>query len=88
MAELHAEYVKAFKDNNGNPRRGWIIRLGAKAADFVDEGYHGTLSNASKGMYPDTLAIFGESTNITVPDYYDWKAFGEDVQALRDGLRG
>ena len=45
-----AIYIDAGNDNNGNPKRGWIITDDdANFIDFVDEGYEGNSALASRG---------------------------------------
>jgi hypothetical protein len=50
-APLLAIYLAAPNDNNGNPRRGWLVVNGeGTTIEFVDEGYNG---NAElRRLYP------------------------------------
>lgn len=65
-----AVYVKARNDINGNPRRGWkILNAKGRMIEFVDEGYHGTLSYASHGKYPQALGDSAERQEVTAEAY-------------------
>lgn len=82
----HAVYVKAVNDINGNPRRGWMIVNGdGTMINFVDEGYAGTLTNATgddKSPYPYRLGATAETRNITVTEYNRLKRSQQDNSDL------
>lgn len=68
----HAIYVRATNDVNGNPRRGWKVMDGETMIRFHDEGYAGTLTNATgdkKSPYPYALGASARWQKITVTEY-------------------
>lgn len=80
----HAEYVVAVHDVNGNPRRGWKVMDGHTLLRFHDEGYAGTLTNATgdkKSPYPYELGASARWKRITVGEYRALKAL--ENRALR-----
>lgn len=80
----HAVYVRAVRDVNGNPRRGWMIMDGETMIRFHSEGYAGTLTNATgnkKSPYPYRLGADAAWLDITVQEYNRLKA--TENRALR-----
>ncbi|MFC4507040.1 MULTISPECIES: hypothetical protein [Streptomyces] len=54
-----AIYIAASNDQNGNPRRGWLLHNAPTGVPFrfVNEGYAGNEALREAGFNPDALPI-------------------------------
>jgi hypothetical protein len=68
--------LSASQDNNGNPRRLFLVLKDSGGVEAViDEGYRG-VSKVRK-RFPD--ANEGPRINITVSEYNEWLRFGRTL---------
>lgn len=63
---MHAIYVCAPNDRNGNPRRGWLF-VGESGTEWHEEGYAGVL--AIRADYLRDIARDAPRVNVGAGEY-------------------
>lgn len=73
-------HLAATNDNNGNPRRLYLVFKDDRIDAVVDEGYRG--EGILRELYPDLLIGPMYRINIPVSEYNGWVRFGKDTNTL------